>query len=76
MVFLPAMLCDEESYRPQIEGLRDLVKPVASDHFLTAGRVVLYPPRQKNDSAGFSCVPICSTKPVFGQLTRRETARQ
>ena len=29
MVFLPAMLCDEELYRPQIEGLRDLVKPVA-----------------------------------------------
>src|SRR5438445_7537598 len=29
MVFLPAMLCEEELYRPQIEGLRDLVKPVA-----------------------------------------------
>jgi pimeloyl-ACP methyl ester carboxylesterase len=29
MVFLPAMLCDEELYGPQIEGLRDLVTPVA-----------------------------------------------
>jgi len=28
MVFLPAMLCDEELYHPQIGGLRDLVKPV------------------------------------------------
>jgi pimeloyl-ACP methyl ester carboxylesterase len=28
MVFLPAMLCDDELYGPQIEGLRDLVKPV------------------------------------------------
>jgi len=28
IVFLPAMLCDEELYRPQIEGLRDLVEPV------------------------------------------------
>lgn len=28
MVFLPAMLCDDELYRPQIEGLRDLVEPV------------------------------------------------
>jgi pimeloyl-ACP methyl ester carboxylesterase len=27
LVFLPAMLCDDELYRPQIEGLRDLVKP-------------------------------------------------
>ena len=29
MVLLPAMLCDEELYRPQIDGLRDLVEPVA-----------------------------------------------
>jgi len=29
MVFLPAMLCDDELYRVQIEGLRDLVDPVA-----------------------------------------------
>jgi pimeloyl-ACP methyl ester carboxylesterase len=29
MVFLPAMLCDEKLYGPQIEGLRDLVTPVA-----------------------------------------------
>ena len=28
MVFLPAMLCDEELYHPQIGGLRDVVKPV------------------------------------------------
>lgn len=28
IVFLPAMLCDDELYGPQIEGLRDLVKPV------------------------------------------------
>lgn len=28
MVFLPAMLCDEELYRPQIEALRDLINPV------------------------------------------------
>ena len=29
IVFLPAMLCDDELYRPQIEGLRDLVEPVS-----------------------------------------------
>ncbi len=29
MVLLPAMLCDEELYRPQIDGLRDLVEPAA-----------------------------------------------
>jgi pimeloyl-ACP methyl ester carboxylesterase len=29
LVFLPAMLCDDELYRPQIAGLRDLVEPVA-----------------------------------------------
>jgi len=29
IVLLPAMLCDEELYRPQIEGLRDLVEPLA-----------------------------------------------
>jgi len=29
MVLLPAMLCDEELYRPQIDGLGDLVDPVA-----------------------------------------------
>jgi len=29
MVLLPAMLCDEELYRPQMDGLRDLVEPVA-----------------------------------------------
>lgn len=28
IVLLPAMLCDEELYRRQIEGLRDLVEPV------------------------------------------------
>src|SRR5215467_11361677 len=28
LVLLPAMLCDEELYRPQIEGLRDLVEPI------------------------------------------------
>jgi pimeloyl-ACP methyl ester carboxylesterase len=29
MVFLPAMLCNGELYRPQIEALRDLVDPMA-----------------------------------------------
>ena len=29
IVLLPAMLCDEELYRPQIDGLRDLVEPLA-----------------------------------------------
>jgi len=29
MVLLPAMLCDEELYQPQMQGLRDLVRPVA-----------------------------------------------
>jgi hypothetical protein len=28
VVFLPAMLCDDELYRPQIEGLRDLIDPL------------------------------------------------
>lgn len=28
LVFLPAMLCSDELYRPQIEGLRDLVEPI------------------------------------------------
>jgi pimeloyl-ACP methyl ester carboxylesterase len=28
MVFLPAMLCNDELYRPQIEALRDLVDPM------------------------------------------------
>jgi len=28
VVFLPAMLCDEELYRPQLEGLRDLIDPL------------------------------------------------
>ena len=28
VVFLPAMLCNDELYHPQIEGLRDLVEPV------------------------------------------------
>jgi pimeloyl-ACP methyl ester carboxylesterase len=28
LVLLPAMLCDEELYGPQIEGLRDLVEPL------------------------------------------------
>ena len=28
LVFLPAMLCNDELYRPQIEGLRDLVEPL------------------------------------------------
>jgi pimeloyl-ACP methyl ester carboxylesterase len=28
LVLLPAMLCNEDLYRPQIEGLRDLVEPV------------------------------------------------
>jgi len=29
LVFLPAMLCSDELYRPQIEGLRDLVESIA-----------------------------------------------
>ena len=29
IVLLPAMLCDEELYRPQVDGLRDLVEPLA-----------------------------------------------
>ena len=29
LVFLPAMLCNDELYRPQIEGLRDLVESIA-----------------------------------------------
>jgi len=28
MVFLPAMLCNDELYHPQIEALRDLVDPM------------------------------------------------
>ena len=28
VVFLPAMLCDDELYRPQLEGLRDLIDPL------------------------------------------------
>src|SRR5215831_20739943 len=28
LVFLPAMLCNDDLYRPQIEGLRDLVEPM------------------------------------------------
>lgn len=28
VVFLPAMLCDDELYRPQIEGLQDLIDPL------------------------------------------------
>lgn len=28
IVLLPAMLCDEELYRPQVDGLRDLVDPL------------------------------------------------
>lgn len=28
LVFLPAMLCNDELYRPQIEGLRDFVEPL------------------------------------------------
>jgi len=28
MVFLPAMLCNDELYRPQIEALRDLVDSI------------------------------------------------
>ena len=28
LVFLPAMLCNDELYRPQIKGLRDVVEPM------------------------------------------------
>ena len=28
VVFLPAMLCDDELYRPQLEGLWDLIDPL------------------------------------------------
>src|SRR5262252_7899140 len=28
LVFLPAMLCNDDLYRPQIEGLRDLAEPI------------------------------------------------
>jgi pimeloyl-ACP methyl ester carboxylesterase len=51
LVFLPAMLCDEELYRPQIEGLRDLVESmvltVAEATMAEAAPVVLQqaPPR-------------------------------
>jgi hypothetical protein len=39
MVFLPAMLCDEELYCPQIEGLRDQV-PHDSEPEAGPGRAV------------------------------------
>ena len=51
VVLLPAMLCDEELYRPQIQGLRDLVRPfamtVAEQTMAAAAEAVLRqaPPR-------------------------------
>ena len=51
IVFLPAMLCNEELYHPQIEAFRDLVEPmvltVAEATIAEAAAVVLQqaPPR-------------------------------
>src|SRR5262245_6020040 len=61
LVFLPAMLCNDDLYRPQIEGLRDLVEPmtltVAEETMADAAAEVLRAAPEHFLLAGTSCSP-------------------
>ena len=64
IVFLPAMLCDDELYRPQIEGLRDLVEPVV----LTVAEPTMQ--KRRTPSCGELHLDFCSREPPMeGALT-------